>query len=458
MRGPDLHTIRQRVSGRLLILLCLPMLFACGRGDAETDLVFGVGGAPSELAAWEKVVRKFEADSGISVRLLRQPANSQQQLQGLMVAMKSKQQNPDVFLMDVAWVGLFSAAGWLVPLDNLDRTPFFGELLNRTDVYDGLLMAAPVYLDGGILYYRTDLLEKAGMTRPPETWRELAESAKKVQEQMRPENPGFFGFVWQGAQYEGLVVNFLEFAGASGGIQLQHETGGVRVALKANLKALRFMRDLIWDYEISPPSAYTEMQEEEVRTFFQSGNAMYERNWPYAWTLHQSDGSPVKGKVGIAPLPAPEGEKGVSTLGGYHIGVSKYSDRKADAKKFAAYVTSKEAQRMVVLELGWNPGRGDLYEDEALLERYPHFGEFKDIFRKARPRPVIPYYIQVSNILQTYISGALARNRSPESALEHAQIEIDSLEQRYGGSPKGGGGQLAELFPYPVITRREAAP
>ncbi len=457
MRGPHLHTIRRRVSGRLSILLCITMLFACARGDAETELVFAVGGAPSELAAWEKVVRAFEADSGIPVRLLRQPANSQQQLQGLMVAMKSKQRNPDVFLMDVAWVGLFSAAGWLVPLDNLDRTPFFEELLNRTDVYDGRLMAAPVYLDGGILYYRTDLLEKAGMTRPPETWRELAESAQKVQEQMRPENPGFFGFVWQGAQYEGLVVNFLEFAGASGGIQLQHETGGVRVASNANLKALRFMRDLIWEYEISPPSTYTEMQEEEVRTFFQSGNAMYERNWPYAWTLHQSDESPVKGKVGIAPLPAPAGEKGVSTLGGYHIGVSKYSDRKADAEKFAAYVTSKEAQRMVVLELGWNPGRGDLYEDEALLERYPHFGKFKDIFRKARPRPVIPYYIQVSNVLQTYISGTLARNRSPETALEHAQIEIDSLEQRYGGNPKGGG-QLSELFPYPAFTHRRTVP
>ena len=119
-------------------------------------------------------------------------------------------------------------------------------------------------------------------------------SAMKVQKHMRDENPDFFGFVWQGAQYEGLVVNFLEFAGASGGIRLGHGSEGVQVALDANIEALRFMRDLIWEYGISPPSTYTEMQEEEVRTFFQSGNAMYERNWPYAWTLHQSDDSPVK--------------------------------------------------------------------------------------------------------------------------------------------------------------------
>ena len=86
---------------------------------------------------------------------------------------------------------------------------------------------------------------------------------------------------------------------------------------------------------------------------------------------------------------------------------------------------------MVVLELGWNPGRSDLYVDETLLERYPHFGDLKNIFRKARPRPVIPYYMQVSNVLQTYISGTLARNQSPEAALALAQTEIDSLEKRY---------------------------
>jgi multiple sugar transport system substrate-binding protein len=269
----------------MLPILCLTLLFGCGEDDSRGGIVFAVGGAPSELAAWEKVVRAFEDQNDIQVSLLRQPANSQQQLQGLMVAMKSEQKNPDVFLMDVAWVGLFSAAGWLEPLDTLDRSVFFSELLNMTDVYEGKLMAAPVYLDGGILYYRTDLVEKAGLSGPPKTWRELAESGKRIQEMMREEDPGFFGYVWQGAQYEGLIVNFLELAGESGGFKLKHEAGGVRVDLAANVAALRFMRDLIWKYEISLPSTYTEMQEEEVRTFFQSGSAMYERNWPYAWSL-----------------------------------------------------------------------------------------------------------------------------------------------------------------------------
>ncbi len=438
MRRHNPGMARQVVRGWLL-LLSLLFLIGCGWKDAEDGIVFAVGGAPSELAVWEKVVKKFQEQNDIQVSLLRQPANSQQQLQGLMVALKSEQKNPDVFLMDVAWVGLFSEAGWLEPLDELDQSAFFSDLLQQTDIYGGKLMAAPVYLDGGILYYRKDLLEMGGLSGPPRTWTELAESGRKVQTIRRKDDPDFYGFVWQGAQYEGLVVNFLEFAGSKGGIRLEKEKGGVRVKMEENLVALRFMRDLIWDYEISPPSTYTEMQEEEVRNFFQSGSAMYERNWPYAWTLHQGEGSPVRGKVGIAPLPDPEGGKTVSTLGGYHIGVSRYSDQKDDAQKFAAFVTSKEAQRMVVLELGWNPGRSDLYDDEKILAEYPHFKQFKEIFRKARPRPVIPYYMQVSNVLQTYISGTLARNFSPEEALEKAQTEIDSIENRYSeGKSKYG--------------------
>ncbi len=415
------------LSGCLAILL---ILAGCGRNE-DGGLAFAVGGAPSELAAWEKVVKRFEEQNDIRVNILRQPANSQQQLQGLMVSLKSKQTNPDVFLMDVAWVGLFSAAGWLTPLERMDRDPFFSDLLNKTDVYDGKLMAVPVYLDGGILYYRKDLLKEAGLGGPPKTWRELAESGRRVQKKMRKKDPGFFGFVWQGAQYEGLMVNFLEFAGKEGGLVLKKENGEVQVDLPANVDALSFMYDLIWKYEISPPSTYTEMQEEEVRTYFQAGSAMYERNWPYAWSLHQADDSPVKGKVGIAPLPDKEGGTTVSTLGGYHIGISRYTDRKAAARKFLDFVTSREAQRMVVLELGWNPGRRDLYDDEKILDKYPHFKNFKEIFRKARPRPVIPYYIQVSNVMQMYISGTLARNRKPEEALKRAQKEIDVLEKRY---------------------------
>jgi multiple sugar transport system substrate-binding protein len=428
-RKPAPGGLRRRSTGYLPAVVLMLALLGCGQRDPVEGIVFAVGGAAAELAVWEQVAGDFEAQSGIRVNLLRQPANSQQQLQGLMVALKAEQQNPDLFLMDVAWMGLLNAARWLEPLEGLDEDIFFGELLYQ----NGKLMAAPVYIDGGILYYRKDLLEAGGLTGPPETWDELVQSARTVQAVMRRENPDFFGFVWQGAQYEGLVVNFLEFAGKGAGIVLEIERGRARarVNMPRNVEALRFMRDLIWDDKISPPNTYTAMREEEVRRFFQSGNAMYARNWPYAWSLHQQAHSPVKDKVGIAPLPHPPGGKTLSTLGGYHIGISRFSDQKDAARAFVAFVTSQEAQRMVVMALGWNPGRSDLYEDETILRRYPHFRQFKEIFRDSRPRPMIAHYSQISNVLQTYISGALARSFSAEQALERAQREIDSIAARY---------------------------
>jgi multiple sugar transport system substrate-binding protein len=429
-RQPGPWGVRRGPVGYLPVVVLILSLIGCGQRDpSESSLVFAVGGAAAELAVWEQVAKNFEAQSGIRVNLLRQPANSQQQLQGLMVALKAEQENPDLFLMDVAWMGLFNAAGWLEPLEGLDEDIFFGELLYQ----NGKLMAAPVYIDGGILYYRKDLLETAGLAGPPGTWGELVQSARRVQAVMRRENPDFFGFVWQGAQYEGLVVNFLEFAGKGAGIVLESEKGRarVRVNLPRNVEALRFMRDLIWEDKISPPNTYTAMREEEVRRAFQSGNAMYARNWPYAWSLHQQAHSPVKDKVGIAPLPHPPDGRTLSTLGGYHIGISRFSNQKDAARAFVAYVTSQEAQRMVVVALGWNPGRSDLYEDESILRRYPHFRQFKEIFRDSRPRPMIAHYSQISNVLQTYISGTLARRFTAEQAFERAQKEIDSIEARY---------------------------
>ncbi len=79
----------------------------------------------------------------------------------------------------------------------------------------------------------------------------------------------------------------MEFAGAGGGFA---EGGHPSIpSTPENIKALHFMRDLVWEHEISPPSTYTEMKEKEARHFFLSGNTLFERNWPYAWALHQSE-------------------------------------------------------------------------------------------------------------------------------------------------------------------------
>ena len=419
---------------RIKILCMLPAvlwLFSRCRTSANRDpVVFAVGGAPSEIAFWEALLLDFERQSGIGVELLRQPSDTDQRRQGLVIALNARMSNPDVFLMDVAWMGLFIASNWLAPLEGgMDAAPFFQRVIRLVDRHHGHLMALPVYLDGGILYYRRDLLEKFQLPGPPRTWNELLSHALIVQNEMRKTNPRFFGFVWQGAQYEGLICNFMEFSGSRGGFIRQGN--GLALDAVANRRALVFMRDLIWRHHVSPPSTYTEMKEEEVRLYFQAGNALYERNWPYAWSLHQETASKVANHVGMAPLPAPSDGGPVSALGGWHIGLSRFSDRKPQALRLIQFITSYDSQKKIMSRMGWNPGREDLYADPEILSRAPHYQRLKKVFQNAQPRPLLPYYTQVSAIAQRHINNVLADRTNAQRALGAAQQEIDALQQRY---------------------------
>lgn len=419
----------------ILMISLFMILFAGCRGTEEA-ITFAVGGAPNEIEFWETLVKEFTRQTGIKVNILRQPTDTDQRRQGLVISLKSRKADPDVFLMDVAWVAQFGASEWLEPLDdyikneNMNLDVFFNRVVNLVDRYNGGLIALPVYIDGGVLYYRKDLLRKYGYSEPPETWDKLVDCALKVQKDMRNINPNFYGFLWQGAQYEGLVCNWIEFAASNGGGIILRD-GKIKLNLPSNIEAVQFMYDLIHTYKISPPNTFTEMKEEEVRMSFQKGDALFERNWPYAWALHQSEDSYVKGKVDIAPLPHFPSGKSVSTLGGWHIGISKYSDAKSKAFKFLKFVVSYETQKKLALKLGWNPGRKDVYNDNEVLERLPHLAKLKNVFENALPRPNLPYYTQISEILQHYINAAIAGKLTPEVALSQAEKEAQNVIERY---------------------------
>lgn len=420
----------------LTIYLLASAILSAGCTSREQGITLSVGGAPSELDFWESLVGQFENQTKIKVHLLRQPTDTNQRRQGLVIALEARKDNPDVFLMDVVWIAQFAASGWLAPFDeyvkksHLDLKVFFPNVLNLVDEYRNQLIALPIYVDGGLLYYRKDLLEEQGIFGAPQTWRQLVNYSLQVQSKMRKTDPDFYGFVWQGAQYEGLICNFLEFAGSNGGGIFLID-GKLSLNTPPNVEALRFMRDLIYQYKISPPSTYTEMREEQVRHAFQQGNALFERNWPYAWPLHQSADSKVRGKTAIAPLPHFPVGKSVSTLGGWHVGISRFSDQKDLAWKLVEFLTSYDAQKQLALKLGWNPGRKDIYSDSEVLSRMPHLARLKKVFGNARPRPVVPYYTQLSEVLQRYLNAVLANRLEAKPALASAQKEAQEIVDRY---------------------------
>ncbi len=345
----------------IFFITAVVVVFGCS-GGGDSQLTIAVGGAPAEIEFWERLIGDFEKETGIDVAIKRQVTDTDLRRQELFLALKSEQSDPDVFLMDVVWLPQFAASGWLLPLDDyltgsgINSKHFFERVIDLADRYRGRLMALPVYVDGGLLYYRKDLLINYGYDDPPEQWSHLLDCAARIQEEERKKTPEFYGFVWQGAQYEGLICTFLEFAASNGGGILD-SAGAVIVDSPENIAALQLMRDLIHGADISPPNTYTEMKEEEVRMFFQQGKALFERNWPYAWSLHQRDESPVAGKIGIAPLPHFDDGHSVSTLGGWHIGISKFSDARPEAWNLVEYIVSYETQKKLTLNLGWNPGR-----------------------------------------------------------------------------------------------------
>lgn len=398
----------------------------------EKQLTFHVGGTPDELAYWEELAADWLSPSGMKVQLLRSTTQTEQRKQSILVALRGRKSDPDVMLMDVAWIGQMAQSEWLEPLGPLGVSTdnLFERVVKLADTHDGQVVGVPLYVDGGMLYYRTDLLEKYGYDGPPETWLELEEMSTKVQKGERAEHPDFWGYVWQGAQYEGLVCNALEWFVSAGGGLLDDDLQPI-VNSDENIGALTAICGFVSKGGISPPNTYTDMKEEEVRQVFHNGSALFERNWPYARALHNADDSPVKGKVGIAPLPHFEGHTSASTLGGWHVAVSRFSDCKEDAAAFVSYVMSAEVQKQLALDLGWNPGNAAVYDDRELADADPDLARLRAVFENAVPRPTVPYYSEISLVLQRELNAALAGRKGPKMALDAAQKEVGEIVQRY---------------------------
>jgi len=194
-------------------IVCVALAFAaCTSGKPE--LVFSVGGAPTELEFWQKAISRFKEKTGITVRLVRQPIDTDQRRQSILVPLKAEIKNPDIFLMDIAWIPQFAASGWLQDLrpyvekDAFDMSVFWKNIIDSADTYNGKLIALPVYIDAGVFYYRKDLLKKYGES-VPKYWEEVVKIGRKVQAKEREKNSKFYAFVWQGGQYEGLICDFL---------------------------------------------------------------------------------------------------------------------------------------------------------------------------------------------------------------------------------------------------------
>ncbi len=382
--------------------------------------------APDAQPWQQGLVKDFEAENpGIRINIIEGP-NATNLLEDLYTSAFILGQSPyDLINMDVIWTPKFAAAGWL--LDLTDRiTPEELAAFSKKDVeggrYEGRLYRIPMRSDVGMLYYREDLLKQAGLN-PPETFEDLM----RISQTLKQAGKANWGYVWQGRQYEGLVAMFLEVLEGFGGFWVNPDTLEVGLDQPETLKAIEFLRNTV-DRGVSPPGVTT-YQEEETRRFFQSGQAVFLRSWPYVWPLANQKGSPINGKIAIQPMVHAPGQSSAACLGGWGLGIAKSSPHPEEAWKAIQYFTGREAQRRFILTAGFVPSRRELFTDPEIVAKYPHYPQLLEVVDKAVLRPPIAQYAQTSDILQRYLSAALTGRMSPERAMQSAANETRRLLQ-----------------------------
>lgn len=403
--------------------------------QAEVTINLSCSSLGIELELCQTGADAWAQATGNKVKLVSAPPDGNERLAFYQTLLAAGSADVDILQIDVVWPGIL--ANHLI-----DLTPYIPEeeraghfeALTANNTVDGKLIAAPFFVDAGLLYYRKDLIDKYGKT-VPKTWTELTDTAKAVIEAERQAgNAQMQGYVWQGRAYEGLTCNGIEWIASYGGGSIVGEDGKVTIDNPQAASALEMARS--WIGTISPEGVLN-YAEEDARGVFQSGNAVFMRNWPYAWSLANAADSPIKGKVGIAVLPQGDGAgaKNASALGGQQLAVSKYSAHPKEAADLVRYLTSADEQKRRAIKGSFNPTRKSLYSDPELIAANPFFKDFESVVASAVARPSTvtgAKYNQVSSEFVRAVHNTLAGQGAAADNLAKLAKTLDRLS-------RGGG-------------------
>ncbi|MFP5286451.1 MAG: ABC transporter substrate-binding protein, partial [Thermoanaerobaculia bacterium] len=408
-----------RGAGHLLGFGLILLLAACAGEESGSVLRISGSAVGAEGEVLTRQVDRFmTVHPGVRVEIQRTPDDASQRHQLYVQWLNAHVGRPDVLQLDVVWTAEFAAAGWILPLDRFQ--PSTDDLFPATleaNRWRGRLFAFPWFMDVGMLYWRTDLVPRA-----PASLDELARFARAGLSDRVP-----YGIVWQGARYEGLVTVFLEVLGACGGEILSRD-GRVAVASRAGVRALEFLRGQIGG--IAPPEVLT-WHEEEARFAFQNGNAVFLRNWPYAWPLLNEPGTRVAGRFAVAPMPpilAAPGGRPSAALGGAQLAINARTRHPELAWRLIAFLTAPEQMLERARVARQYPPRRSLWQDPRLAEALGvPLRDVRRILESAAPRPVTPVYTELAEALQIHLHRALSGQAAPAEALQAAAREMEEI-------------------------------
>jgi trehalose/maltose transport system substrate-binding protein len=395
-----------------------------GGGAQGTGPITFVAGKDTS-GKYPAVINKWNAaHPDQKVSLIELPTSADAQRSQFVTNLQAKSDRYDVLGIDVVWTAEFAKSKWLMPLDE-SQFPISQMLKPAIDTarFDGKLWAMPYDTNGGLLFYRKDILDKAGK-QAPKTFSELVADCPLAKA------AGIDCYAGQFAKYEGLTVNFAEAVQAAGGEIMTDN--GTKVALGAPaVQGLSFLADGFKQGYIGKP-AITYM-EEESRTAFMSGKLMFLRNWPYVYGLasQKDPANKVLGKFGVAPLPGFSGA-GSSSLGGLNLAVSAFSKKQKTAQDFIKFATDEANSKEMVSLTGNAPAWTSLYNDPDLVKKFPHLPILLQALQTAKPRPVTPYYQEVTTAVEANAYAALQGQKTPDQAITDLTTQLNQIVQNGG--------------------------
>ena len=409
-------------------------LAGCGGGrggGGPVELTFSF--FPDRTGSVQELIDRFngQKEGQVQVTYREMPADSGQHFDQLRTEFQAGSGDIDVVGGDVIWPAQFAANGWILDLSDRfpegERDQFLPAPI-EANTYQGRIYGVPWYTDAGMLYYRSDLLEESGFFEPPRTYDELKGIARRVQQDSGTEN----GFVFQGANYEGGVVNALEYIWNSGG-EVLDPSDPTRVTIDSPeaIRGLQIERSMIED-GISPEGV-TQYKEQESATTFLNGDAVFMRNVPrmYALASDPNESRIDPQQIGVAALPvAEEGNRSYSNLGGWNFFINAASENQDAAWEFIRFMSAPEQQKYRAIEGSVIPTRQELLEDQEILDTVPVIALGRDAIQNTRPRPVSPYYSDMSLRMAEQFNSSLQGNVSPEDAVRTLQEELATIVEQ----------------------------
>lgn len=387
-----------------------------------------------DLAWAQAALAKFSEATGIAAELVNGEQTADARLQAYRNDWAAESSENDVYQIDVIWPGVAAAHALDLSQTLTDLASIHFPALIQNNTVDGALVGMPWFTDAGLLYYRTDLLEKYGLN-PPATWAELTTSAQTIQDGERAANPGFNGYVFQGNAYEGLTCNGLEWQVSNGGGNIIEPDGTISINNPQAIAA--FERAKGWVGTIAPEDVTGYIEADSLNVWV-AGNAAFCRNWPYMWSASQDPASStVAGKFDVSPLPKGDGDnaRNADTLGGWQMMVSKYSTKQDAAIEFVKFMCSPEVEKSMAIERSHTPTIESLYDDPDVSEATGgFFPRLKDVFTGGavvRPSTVSSdLYPEISATYSQQLNAVLTGSKSAADA-------VAAMEESFKASLEG---------------------